>query len=344
MSVEIMSLVFDSYPTGGGERLLALALADCSSESGEQIFPSVAYLTRATMQSERSVRYQIKAMTDASQSEPWLLVVGKRKCRSGFVQVYRINPEWIAKAAVAKAQRLAERAAQFRAQTSVPDDVKPASDDGSRGAMVAPLDVEGVQSVQSRGAIDDSEGCNGCTQNHHRTISKEPKTRPTGDKPPVTSLPDPEDQRLAEFMLGLIRDRLPKFKEPHQADWCRDIRLMRERDDRTRHDIAGLFRWAQEHEFWRRNVLSPGKLRTQWDRLTAERLAEANRIATGIRFGASSAAPAQPADRRCVGAGDLAGRCGKPGASSLGLGQGARWYCRACNLERERVEANAEVA
>jgi hypothetical protein len=57
-----MSKVFDMYPSGGGEMLLALSLADFADDDGEKIFPSVATLARKTRQSERSIQYQLRKM------------------------------------------------------------------------------------------------------------------------------------------------------------------------------------------------------------------------------------------------------------------------------------------
>jgi hypothetical protein len=57
-----MSKVFDFYPCGGGEMLLALSLADFAADDGGQIFPSVKTLAKKTRQSERTVQYQLRAM------------------------------------------------------------------------------------------------------------------------------------------------------------------------------------------------------------------------------------------------------------------------------------------
>lgn len=62
MSVKVMGMVFDSYPTGGGEMLLALSLADFADDEGGRVFPSVPTLARKTRQSERSVQYQLRKM------------------------------------------------------------------------------------------------------------------------------------------------------------------------------------------------------------------------------------------------------------------------------------------
>lgn len=78
-------MVFDFYPTGGGEMLLALSLADFANDDGGSIFPSVATLARKTRQSPRSVQYQLRRMERGG----FLIRLGK-KPNTGTTQ-YRIN-------------------------------------------------------------------------------------------------------------------------------------------------------------------------------------------------------------------------------------------------------------
>lgn len=79
------------------------------------------------------------------------------------------------------------------------------------------------------------------------------------------------DMQTAEFVWSLILQLNPSHKTPNMESWANDIRLLRERDNRTDGQIRELFAWANNDEFWCRNVLSPGKLRKQWDKLTIER-------------------------------------------------------------------------
>lgn len=97
-------MVFDRYPNGGGEMLLALALADHAHDDGTHIFPSIARLAEKTRQSERSVQYQLRRMEQSG----WLVLVnaGIGGRRSGFgeggrTRQYRINPEWMKGADIA---------------------------------------------------------------------------------------------------------------------------------------------------------------------------------------------------------------------------------------------------
>ncbi len=138
---------------------------------------------------------------------------------------------------------------------------------------------------------------------------------------------DSEDRRLAEWMLEGIRKNNPKHRDPSWPAWCRDIRLMCRVDKRTHREIAELFQWAAGDSFWHRNVLSPGALRKQWDRLTLERKS---------KTGAGVQSAPQDTDRNCSRL--ISGaRCGKPGAFWDREGRG---LCRGCHEAAEREHAN----
>lgn len=98
MAARMTGMVFDRYPGGGGELLLALALADNSHDDGTHIFPSVATLAEKSRQSERSVQYQLRKMERIG----WLEVVCEGGGRlkgyksGGRPREYRISPYWIA--------------------------------------------------------------------------------------------------------------------------------------------------------------------------------------------------------------------------------------------------------
>ena len=52
-----MTLIWDHYPEGGSELLLALALADIADDDGTRIYPGVGFMARKTRMSERNVQY-----------------------------------------------------------------------------------------------------------------------------------------------------------------------------------------------------------------------------------------------------------------------------------------------
>lgn len=144
MSVKVMSAVFDRYPNGGGEMVLALALADHASDDGTRVFPGVKALAIKTRQSERTVQYQLRRMEEAG----WLILVGAGNGGRSMAREYRISLDWIQGADFADLQK---------------------------GAEIAPF--AGLR----KGAIHSTKGCNpqhkrvqpvAPANNHHGTINE----------------------------------------------------------------------------------------------------------------------------------------------------------------------------
>ena len=135
MSVRIMSMVFERYPSGGGEMLLALALADHAHDDGTSIYPSVEQLAYKTRQSERTVQYQLRAM----EASGWLILVNAGNGGRGSRREYRIYGEWLKGANVA------------------PIGKKPIGEITSKGANIAPQEKKGEIDGQ-KGATDDVKG------------------------------------------------------------------------------------------------------------------------------------------------------------------------------------------
>lgn len=95
-----MNLVFDRYPVGGGEMVLALKLADNAHDNGTHIYPSVATMALKTRQSRRTVQYQLRRMEESG----WLIKVAEGRGgrgEAGYAAEYRIDPEWIKGAEIA---------------------------------------------------------------------------------------------------------------------------------------------------------------------------------------------------------------------------------------------------
>lgn len=80
--------------------------------------------------------------------------------------------------------------------------------------------------------------------------------------------------KLSLRLLTNIRKNNSKFKEPNLQKWADDFRLMIDRDKRTVEQIVNLIDWCQEDNFWKSNILSPAKLRKQYDQLVMKIKAE----------------------------------------------------------------------
>ena len=129
-------------------------------------------------------------------------------------------------------------------------------------------------------AHHEQEGNNKNINNSTSENSDESSDKP-GKKPPVikpeaaiqsgTKWGNSEDLRCAEWLFTMVQSISPSAKKPNYAAWSNDIRLMRERDDRTHYEIAALFKWACNDKFWKGNVLCPATLRDKWTQLDIKR-------------------------------------------------------------------------
>lgn len=88
-----------------------------------------------------------------------------------------------------------------------------------------------------------------------------------------------EDRVVAEKIWQDIKALHPSHKPPDLNKWTDTVRLMRERDKRTHKEISELWAWAHAHDFWSQNILSPDKLRKQWDKLVIQKNASGKKNA-----------------------------------------------------------------
>ncbi|WP_167595184.1 helix-turn-helix domain-containing protein [Collimonas pratensis] len=135
MSVRIMSMVFERYQNGGGEMLLALALADHAHDDGTSIYPSIEQLAYKTRQSERTVQYQLRAM----EKSGWLILVNFGNGGRGARREYRISTDWLKGANIAPLSKI------------------PIGENSVKGAEIAPQENKGATDGQ-KGAIQSTKG------------------------------------------------------------------------------------------------------------------------------------------------------------------------------------------
>lgn len=113
-----MNMVFERYPNGGGEMVLALKLADFADDDGKHIFPSIKTLAEKTRQSERTVQYQLRKM----EEDGWLQLVHNENGGRTKTREYRISADWIKGAEIAPLNKQ--------------------SNDAKKGAKIAPFSEE----------------------------------------------------------------------------------------------------------------------------------------------------------------------------------------------------------
>lgn len=79
------------------------------------------------------------------------------------------------------------------------------------------------------------------------------------------------DMDIAKLIHSGVLAINPLMKKPNLDRWANTIRLMREQDERQPEEITALFEWANKDGFWQSNIMSPEKLRKQWDTLIVKR-------------------------------------------------------------------------
>jgi hypothetical protein len=208
MSVKVMTKVFDRYPNGGGEMLLALALADHAHDDGTHIWPKVEDMAEKTRQSVRAVQYQLRHMEKAG----WLILTNSGNGGRNQHREYRISPDWLNGAEIAGLKK---------------------------GAEIAPLEKGATD--DGKGANGDSKGCNyvhpHITAINHKQPSLERATRlPQDWKLPKT---------WGEFALAeqptWIDDHVRR-----EADKFRDYWVAKAGKDATKRDWFATWRnWVR---------------------------------------------------------------------------------------------------
>ena len=79
-----------------------------------------------------------------------------------------------------------------------------------------------------------------------------------------------DDMNVAVGMWQSISDVSNSLREPNLESWANEIRLMRTQDKLEHQEIIRVFTWANRDDFWRSNILSPTKLRKQWNTLVVK--------------------------------------------------------------------------
>lgn len=79
--------------------------------------------------------------------------------------------------------------------------------------------------------------------------------------------PESQECILAEYLLKKIRENNPDFKQPNIENWALGMNRLIRIDKRSHTEVKALIDYSQEDEFWRTNILSPDKLRKQYDQL-----------------------------------------------------------------------------
>gem|GEM_PF-6389085 len=75
------------------------------------------------------------------------------------------------------------------------------------------------------------------------------------------------DMAFAKLMHDRIRATIPYTPHPNLESWADTLRKMRTIDEIPATEAGNVFRWANQDNFWKANILSPKNLRKHFGRL-----------------------------------------------------------------------------
>lgn len=313
-----MGMVFDRYPSGGGELLLALALADHARDDGTKIYPAVQSLVRKTRQDRRTVQRQLRGM----ESERWLLLVAHEDGGRGCAREYCINPEWI-KGGVDAALSVpgaddAKSGASAALSTPVADEVKGGSSaalsSDQKGGKLPPFpDSQRATPVRERAALDTEKG------GYHAAPSVKNHQEPSGgtragarDAPldvgaannELDVVPFPITWQPCATTLEMLRMRCMPTPEPWVVNGF--VGYMADRHLRASQIPGEFLRWAARQRGFQASDRKPGT------------------VSNGHGQGNSH----QVVDGQCAFVASFGERCPLRGVSADGPpSPSAKWYC-----------------
>lgn len=79
-------------------------------------------------------------------------------------------------------------------------------------------------------------------------------------------------KKIANHLFYKIRSTNPKFTEPDLKEWALQLQVMHNIDGREWDEITSMIDWCFKDKFWFRVVLSPDKLRGNWDKIASQKL------------------------------------------------------------------------
>lgn len=292
MSNLVTGLVFKRYPRGGGELLVALALADECNDEGGNIRPGVPALAAKVRMSDKQVRRILRVMVD----DGWLLVVSAQhgKGEVAFAE-YRINPQWlIARGVRPETEDLS--VAQMTGQN-----------DRTKCPVIPHMTGHYDQSSVDSGAVDKSAAV---------LTNLPPLISPPSIEKDFDFVGSERDEvrRFCEWMLAELRKLNPQHAVPRNWDrWERDVRKLGK--THSLKEIGEMLRFAMRDDFWAAVVRSPGGLVKHWDKLTAKRAITERKSLVSTQVVVTT--------RVC------ACGCGKIGVRSFKT-DGSEWWAAAC--------------
>ncbi|NIY47301.1 replication protein [Cedecea colo] len=216
---------------------------------------------------EPTSRHAVERMLTVFEKEGMISVHAER--RKGTLITVLNYSEYAEKIPDLPAHNSAHNSAHNEASAGAASEVHPAHKTEHKAAHHEQEGNNNNKNLSSSRNSDESR--NDATE---KFLSRHPEAADGVYSPSGKLWGDADDFKAAQWLFARIALLDPSTPEPSWADWSNTVRLMRQQDNRSHHEICDLFKWANKHHFWAANILSPTSLRKQWQKLTAQRKQE----------------------------------------------------------------------
>jgi hypothetical protein len=249
-------------------------LARMADQNGE-CYPSLGYLTeRAGLKDQRTARRGIEMLVTHN-----LVTVSERWTERGARRsnVFRLNSSPPAREGTLNAGGANDVGVQTMHESAHPMRAGAQKMRVHRGTFDVPHNkntLEADPQEEDNAPAAQAGDSNGSEKpfSLKETPAGKSKSKKRNGKPRAKREATSDDIATAEYIWQLIHAMNPNHKVPDINAWANDVRLMRgDGPDRTHEGIRELFAWVNRHDFWQSNILSPGKLRKQWDTMVIKK-------------------------------------------------------------------------
>ncbi|MWP61074.1 helix-turn-helix domain-containing protein [Gilliamella sp. Pas-s25] len=292
MSTKLTSYVWDVCATSGmkGTKLLVLLrLADFSNDEGVS-FPSIDTIVSQTGSSKSAVKLALSSL----KKDDWLYVKARRNGQRNDSNLYCINVQKLQKLAleiVNSHQPNSDPSHSDRSKTDpteidlsenqIPNIINASSGYGnSQGSN--PDRTESDPDPYINNNINNNKLGSG----NFSQISDADKLSQFLEKHPQAEIysangkywGSKDDLKVAQYIYQKVLEINPTYQEPNWPRWSNEIRLLKKRVNKRTREILEVFNWANHHEFWFKNILSPSSLSEKWMILTTQMLSDSKTV------------------------------------------------------------------
>lgn len=293
MSTKLTAYVWDvcaSTGMKGNKLLVLLRLADFSNDDGIS-FPSKETIARQIGASKSAVKSALNSL----QRDNWVLAQSRRNGQRNDSNLYYINVPKLQKLAleIANSQQPNFDQSKSDQSKSDPSEIGLSKIEVSSNTNALHM-VDNSQRSNPDGSKSDPDpyiyniyNNNKLESGNFGQISDADKLSKFLAKHPEAKIYSAtgkhwgtkDDLKVAQYIYQKVIEINPTYQEPNWTRWSNEIRLLKKRLNKRTREILAVFDWANHHEFWFKNILSPSSLSEKWTILTTQMLSDTKQTA-----------------------------------------------------------------